>query len=355
MKLRQDDKESSTSLRKFCEACGAKLYNNQTCPYPTCSSHAQTKSSSIRSSSQQAINKTPDNKRQQQVGYYGEILAGEGQSESTKDIMSKNFPQDDEEGDEQDVPVKVAKDHQVPDEEEQQNHRSTHLPYRAWCPLRVRGRGRDRQHLRMDHRTDKQHDDIPRLEIDYSYIKLHEDEKVKPILIACYAQQHYGLAAQLTAKGRQDPRAAMLLYQFLQECGLHGRIIVRTDEEQAAVSIAEDLAGLRGKDITLLETVPKRSCASIGHADQFAQSVLGLTRTLCLSVEERWKCKLTVNSPIVPWAIRHAAWLLNRFRGLRKEAGQTPFQKVQGRQCTNEIFNFGQPVVGRVAEALELP
>ena len=72
MKLRQDDQESSTPLRKFCEACGAKLYNNQTCPYPTCSSHEQTKPSSKRSSSQQAINKTPDNKRQQQVGYYGE-------------------------------------------------------------------------------------------------------------------------------------------------------------------------------------------------------------------------------------------------------------------------------------------
>ena len=171
----------------------------------------------------------------------------------------------------------------------------------------------------MSQRADEGHDDIPRLEIVYSFIKLHEEEKVRPVLVACYAQHHYGLAAQLTAKGRQDPRAAMLLYQFLQECGLHGRVIVRTDEEQAAVSIAEDLAALRGKGVTLLETAPKRSCASIGHADQFAQSVLGLCRTLCLNVEERWKCKLTVSSPIVPWAIRHAAWLLNRFRGLRRE------------------------------------
>ena len=66
----------------------------------------------------------------------------------------------------------------------------------------------------------------------------------------------------------------MLLYQFLQQCGLHGKIIVRSDEEHAAVSIAEDLAGLRGKDVTLLETVPKRTCASIGHADQLPKACL---------------------------------------------------------------------------------
>ena len=92
MKLREDDQETSTSLRKYCEACGAKLYNNQTCPYPTCSSHTQAKSSSTRPSPQQAMNKTPDNKRQQQISYSGDILAGEGQSKSTKDIMSKQFP-----------------------------------------------------------------------------------------------------------------------------------------------------------------------------------------------------------------------------------------------------------------------
>ena len=85
----------------------------------------------------------------------------------------------------------------------------------------------------------------------------------------------------------------------------------QTDEEQAAISVAEDLAALRGKETTLLETVPKRSCASIGHADQFAQSVLGLTRNLVMTIEERWKCNLTVESPIFPWAVRHAGWLLN--------------------------------------------
>ena len=351
MRLRRGDQVISTSSRKYCEACGAILYEGKVCPYPTCISHKQTKSTS-----QTVMNKTPDDEWQRQVECYGEVLAnGEGQSESTKDIKAKQFPPDDEYDDEQGIPVKVGKDLRIPDEEEQRNHKTTHLPYRAWCPLCVKGRGRDRQHLRMDHRADTQHDNIPRLEIDYSYIKLHEDEKVKPILIACYAQEHYGLAAQLTAKGRQDPRAAMLLYQFLQECGLHGRIIVRTDEEQAAISIAEDLAGLRGKETTLLETVPKRSCASIGHADQFAQSVLGLTRTLCLSIQERWKCKLTVDSPIIPWAVRHSAWLLNRYRGFRKADGQTPFQRIHGRQYGAEIFNFTQPVVGRIAEALELP
>ena len=258
MKLRRDDQ--ITSSRKYCEACGAELYDGRACPYPTCISHKQTRSSL------QMANKTPDDKWERQDEGYGQVYAGEGQSESTKDILAKQFPPVDKyDYDEQGVPVKVGKDLQLPDEEEQRNHKTSHLPYRAWCPLCVKGRGRDRQHLRMDHRADNQHDDVPRLEIDYSYIKLHEHEKVKPILIACFAQEHYGMAAQMIAKGRQDPRAAMLLYQFLQECGLHGKIIVRTDEEQAAIAIAEELAALRGKQTTLLEAILRQhwSCRPV--------------------------------------------------------------------------------------------
>ena len=59
-----EENQTMQEGRNFCEACGARLYNNKACPYPTCSSHAQARSSSTRASSQQAINKPLENQRQ---------------------------------------------------------------------------------------------------------------------------------------------------------------------------------------------------------------------------------------------------------------------------------------------------
>ena len=152
MKLREDDLDPKATLDTYYES----LRRGIPWSYPTYRNYVQ------RASSHQLTTKTPERKRQAQVGSYGEILTGEGQSESTKDILGNRPPLDDDQADEHYVPVKIAKDQQAPDEEEQRRHNSTHLPYRAWCPLCVKGRGRDRLHLRMDHRAEQEHDEVPR-------------------------------------------------------------------------------------------------------------------------------------------------------------------------------------------------
>ena len=60
-------------------------------------------------------------------------------------------------------------------------HFPHHLPYRAWCPYCVRGRGRNTPHRRLG---DGQHDGVPRIALDYFFMSsADEAASSNPLLI----------------------------------------------------------------------------------------------------------------------------------------------------------------------------
>ena len=243
-----------------------------------------------------------------------------------------------------------------PTNQQREDHSRTHVPFQSWCEECIVGRGRDKGH----HYTLKQDPEeleelIPLVQLDYFFVKIHNHEKVAPVLVGAFAQNHYGFAAMMRGKGREDARAVPMLCTWLQECGLFGQIKVRVDQEPFILAIAQDLAVKRGLEKTLIETVPKLSKGSIGSADRFGQSAVGLARSLCADFEKYWKIELTVDSPIVPWAIRHAAFLLNRFQPHRRAKGKTSYQNIYRQPYHGELQQFGRLVVGRLPDALELP
>ena len=104
-----------------------------------------------------------------------------------------------------------------------------------------------------------------------------------------------------------------------------------------------------------METMPKRSKGSLGAADRFGESAIGVARSLCLDVQKLWKTDPAVSSPIVPWAVRHAAWVLNRYQPHRRAKGKTSFGSIRQEPYRGEVFNFSQPVLGRLLDTLALP
>lgn len=75
----------------------------------------------------------------------------------------------------------------------------------------------------------------PTIQMDYAFGKVSEEEDVVPILVAVHAQSLYGMAAQVRGKGRQESRNNQLLTKFAQDCGLFGKLRVRSDSEPAIV------------------------------------------------------------------------------------------------------------------------
>ena len=61
--------------------------------------------------------------------------------------------------------LRILRDHGQPSPREKEIHRCIHIPFRAWCRECVSGRGRERQHRRID-----DEDGIPRVSIEYMFL-----------------------------------------------------------------------------------------------------------------------------------------------------------------------------------------
>eukprot|EP00974_Lingulodinium_polyedra_P125558 11195032-Lingulodinium_polyedra.AAC.1 len=46
----------------------------------------------------------------------------------------------------EDAPVKIARDPGDPTPQEREEHNATHVPYRSWCPVCVKAKGKEEAH-----------------------------------------------------------------------------------------------------------------------------------------------------------------------------------------------------------------
>ena len=82
----------------------------------------------------------------------------------------------------------------------------------------MKSRGKDRRHGRV---KPEKLGETPLVELDFSFVKMKEQEKARPILVGCHVQSVGGLAVQLKTKSPSDPRAARAVGQFLEGLGFY--------------------------------------------------------------------------------------------------------------------------------------
>ena len=62
-------------------------------------------------------------------------------------------------------------------------------------------------------------------------------------------------------------------------------------------------------------------------------------------VEEKYKCTVTVKSPILPWIVRHASYVYNRFQ--TKKNGRTPYEELTMQKFKSPLLEFSEVVLKR--------
>ena len=63
-------------------------------------------------------------------------------------------------------------------------------------------------------------------------------------------------------------------------------------------------------------------------------------------VEKAYKKKITPNHVLYPWLVRHAGWIVNRYR--RRGDGLTSYHAITGTGYTGEIVPFGETVLYKI-------
>ena len=130
---------------------------------------------------------------------------------------------------------------------------------------------------------------------------------------------------------------------FLKELG-YTRFRCRTDPEPAIKSHVDNVIRCLADDRVVEQVLPEEtipeSHASLGALEGWHGLLQGQIRALRLDVEERLGSVVDTTHQCLPWLVRHASWLLNRFQ--RRQNGATAFENLKRVSYNKPLVQFGE-------------
>ena len=113
-------------------------------------------------------------------------------------------------------------------------------------------------------------------------------------------------------KGATDTVAVVWAVKMLYCLGLSG-IILQCDPEPSLIKWAESVKSKR-QERTVIRSSPTRSHQSKGGVENYQKQLQGQVRTMLAAMQERAQYRPTTDRALMIWIVRHAAWLIPRFR-----------------------------------------
>ena len=173
--------------------------------------------------------------------------------------------------------------------------------------------------------------------IDFSFLSTENDLPERTILNASDVQTGYAMAIVLPAKGSIEKYAVAELRRFVFEIGRTSGI-VQYNKEISLKVIAKDLCKtIAGLSMRAAPTGHSQSQGSVGNVQR---TLYGQLRTLFSQVQESTGLKLTSESPVFTWCVKHAQWLINRY--LIGSDGKTAYSRRWSREYNGSLCMFGE-------------
>lgn len=245
-----------------------------------------------------------------------------------------------------------------PSELEVQEHNATHIPYRSWCPVCVRSRGRNDPHKAVDHEATE----FPSLWMDYWFAstkaaKNKEEKKASEYpCLAMFDFRDKGILSLLVPQKGLDEMgyASAAVIATLKSWDYEKvKIIMKSDQEKAITAVVSDVKSKRKAESTIVENSAVGESQSNGPAENAVQKCEGLSRSYKDFAEEKAKIELVMEDDFMAWVIRHAGWTHNRFA--IGEDGKTPFERKRGKKFRADVIPIGEMCLWRVPEATKGP
>ena len=174
---------------------------------------------------------------------------------------------------------KGVKAPEQPTQQQIREHNLTHLPYRNWCPICVKSRGKADSHKNQ---TSKQ----PVIQIDFCYIKGIDDQQTTPILTAKDIQTGMTSATLVTDKQQLFEYATNQLLAFLMECG-RTQAVLQSDQEDYLIALLQAVANKAGNNIAARHS-PAYSPKSQGTIERSHRTLVGQIRIIRAQVQQNY-------------------------------------------------------------------
>ncbi len=224
------------------------------------------------------------------------------------------------------VPAKGLKSPDQPTPQERAEHNLTHLPFRSWCKQRIQNKSKSDAHPKQQCNSK-----APVVQFDFCYFKSLGEQKTTPILTGIDVETGMAMAVVVGNKMQDFNYHVQCIQSFLMECGrvqaVLSNTVLQSDQEEHLVSRLKATAAKLGNNVTVRQS-PAYSSQSQGSVERFHRTLMGQVRTLKAQLESNY-IVITSQHPIIPWLVRHSAYLLNRYA--THSDGNKFLQKVEQR------------------------
>ena len=146
------------------------------------------------------------------------------------------------------------------------------------------------------------------------------------------------------------------IQSFLMECGrvqaVLNSTILQSDQEDHLIALLQTAASKMGGNITVRQS-PTYSSQAQGSVERFHRTLMGQIRTLRAQLQQNYDRTITSKHPIVPWMVRHTAYLLNRYA--THADGNTSYFRRWNKDHRAPICEFGETVQYLLPTVKQLP
>ena len=254
-----------------------------------------------------------------------------------------------EEEPQQAKPAKGLAAPKQPTQEERAEHALTHLPFRSWCPTCVANKGRADNHP-------KQKSKMPVVQFDFCYFKTAGEATTTPILTGIDVETGMAMATVVGDKTQDFQYHVQCIQSFLMECGrvqaVLNNTILQSDQEDHLIALLQTAASKMGGNITVRQA-PTYSSQAQGSVERFHRTLMGQVRTLKADLQRNYDRTINSKHPIIPWLVRHTAYLLNRY--LVHSDGNTSYHRRWHREHKSPLCEFGETVQYLLPTVKQLP
>ena len=239
--------------------------------------------------------------------------------------------------------AKAVKIPKAPNDETRLKHNLTHVPFADWCDICVRSRARDDPHKKQ-HGKEEQAE--PEVSMDYFNLGLNYNMQFPALAVIDHCTGAL-MATGIRCKGA-DKFTVKAVCEFLGFLG-YPRMSLKSDGESSIQTLVEAVISRMHTEENVKRisptTSPVGSHQSNGMAEVGVQLAEAVARTFTLAVEQRYGVEVKPTSSILPWAVRHAAYVYTRFQVRRN--GKTPYEDLTMKKFTSPMVEFGEIVHGR--------
>ena len=222
-------------------------------------------------------------------------------------------------------------------------HEITYIPLQPWCTSCVKGKAQAEPHKRTERIIGDS--ELPVVQCDYLVLKDVAVTGGLKVLNKYVKTFGYGMSTLVETKGATDTFAVVWAVKILNCLG-HSDIILQCDPDPSLIKWAESVKSKR-LERTVIRSSPRRSYQSNGGGENYQKQMQGQVRTMLPAMQERTQYRPTSDSALMIWIVRHAAWLIPRFRG---NDAESPFYRAMGVPYRGRLLESGETVLAHLSE-----